>query len=227
MTPMSLASASAHEASTHNVGHIKRQLRCQALEFGPLLDHHTVRAGRRTHGSLDTSDDGLCPGRALATSARFFAMTTGATGGDPEPGRPWRPQTPQWPLTPQRDRLEPHVVDPSWAACLAGNGTPDVMKSTPRTMPRAQAQCTVWCRRNVPTFGNPALTRPTAWYRKASGVVPSYTLGEVFLHRVPMLRSCPRFLRGRTLQFRRCSAREMPSQIGELWRKPGLGSCSV
>ena len=26
---------------------------------GPLLDHHTVRVGRRTHGSLDISDDGL------------------------------------------------------------------------------------------------------------------------------------------------------------------------
>ena len=40
MTPMSLASASTHKASTHNVG-------------------HTVRVGRRTHGSLETSDDGL------------------------------------------------------------------------------------------------------------------------------------------------------------------------
>ena len=49
------------------------------------------------------------------------------------------------------------------------------MKSTPRTMPRAQAQCTVWCRRNVPTFGNPARTKPTAWYRKVSRTVPSCT----------------------------------------------------
>ena len=43
----------------------------------------TVRVGRRTHGSLEQvmmACGAFSPGRALATSARFFAMTTGATG---------------------------------------------------------------------------------------------------------------------------------------------------
>ena len=92
------------------------------------------------------------PERALAISACFFAMTTGATDATVK-ALNLRTQTladlgsrtlHSGLLTSQRDRLD-----------------------------HAPLYRLVSSKR--PTFGNPAGTRPTAWYRKASRAIPSYT----------------------------------------------------
>ena len=129
--------ATAHAISTHSASHLERiRFRCQAWSLTvscldtPFLDQRTIRVGRWPHGNLDTSDDRL----VLAIATYFFALTTGAMDVTVNALSLWGPRP--WPLkpsTPQRPF----------------NTSTIVWKRAPW-----------WCRRNVPTFGNPAQTGP-------------------------------------------------------------------
>ena len=137
-------------------------------------------------------DGAFSPRRTLATSARFFAMN--ATDSTAKVLSLQGPRA--WPTleaansTTQRDRLEPHVVDPSWAACLAGNGTPDVMKSRSPRHEQCQEQAQ-WYRLVSPKRPNLWQPGPNQAHRMVLQNVPSGTALHPYDRHVPSHRPHP------------------------------------